>query len=222
MAILIPAFCFLLLTLGCSRYEACQPTIATQPIAKETPFVFPRENVRHLMAKIQIQDYEEEKEASREIRDSFARIIKFPENEELSRFTTLFFKELDLSESLNKESLSLPADSRWALPNTNALKFFYRVERDLNRAIDTMHAFSSSTNKQVQNCAREAELLFQCQRDFFASIRDLDYRELSPSDIPDKLSPEVLRAHAKLLEQQDRTFKEFNTFFSYLADLSSP
>ncbi|HSX26523.1 MAG TPA: hypothetical protein VLE89_05900 [Chlamydiales bacterium] len=209
-------FGILLLTAGCSHYEAT----ASEILIPQSNLIC--EKACHLMAKIQSQDYEMEKEASREIRDSFARIIKFPENEELSRFTTLFFKELDLSESLNKESLSLPADPRYALPNTNALKFFYRAERELNRAIDTMRPFTSSTNKQVQNCAREAELLFQSQRDFFASIRDIDYRELSTSDIPDKIPSEVLRAHAKLLEQQDRTFREFNTFFSYLADLSSP
>lgn len=184
------------------------PTPATPVAAKPI-------SVDYLAFSIESKKYEETSRKARRIKDAYARIIKFPENQELIHFSTAFFNGLSISEDLDRESILLPEDTQYDLPNANRLKFSYKAERDLNDVIGTFSKFINSPHQKIKQHAAEAVNYLQSQKEFFVAIREIDYRQLT--EIP----PEILLANAKLLEQQDRTFDLFHNFYSELSDPQS-
>lgn len=153
--------------------------------------------------------------AVQKVRNTYARIVHFPENRELAQFTSIFLKGLSVSEDLYEESLKLPVSNSVAMPNVNSLKFCYSLQRRFDRVISQLAPFTKSQDIHLSKAAEDATAYFAHQKALFASIAEVDYEKWNSLVVPAAVS----WAKAHFLEQRDFVCKRMMQFYSKLAEM---
>lgn len=151
------------------------------------------------------------------IKDTYARANKVIEDKEIIDFSIAFFKVLSMNEDLDQEIFCLSRKQN-ELPNIDSLKYLYSAEKQLDRMITIILPFTKCSNNQICFCAIESEKYFEYLNDVLIILRDVDYRNLKNSEMPEGIPPEVLKAKAKLIEQRDRMAMSIISLYSNIAD----
>jgi hypothetical protein len=188
-------FPFFLLLISCNHYALAPDLRTNEAIVTSN---FNSETASHLTSVIQKPTFIDWKFDITRIRNAYARVVCVLEDKEAIQFSSVFLKALTKSEELDMQALCL-SDSRENLPNTEALKFYYKAERELDAVIASLAAFTQSSNQEIKECASEAERYFNCQKDLYISIRSVDYRLLKQGNVPH----DVLQVNAKMLQQRE-------------------
>jgi hypothetical protein len=179
-----------------------------QPLISSTP-----EKASELLKRLQAYEYSKWVNSVQKIRNAYTNVMKLLEDKESIQFSVAFFKVLSISEDFEQRVFDLSQGSD-ELPNIEVLKFLYKSEKELNEMISVLTSFANSANDRIKYCALEAERYFQCQRDFFIALRNVDYRKLESNDDPFAIPPEVLRANARMLEQRDQMSETVIAFYN--------
>ena len=155
------------------------------------------------------------------IRNTYANVAKIIDDKESIDFSVAFLNGLSISEDLDQKSRGLYVIEEGYLPNTESLKFFYRAEKEVDNLLSSLNRFSTSRNNEIKQCASEVTAYLHAQKDFFIAIREIDYQSLELSQLSQAIPPEVLRAHAKLLEQRESMAQYLISFYESFAPTSS-
>ncbi len=152
-----------------------------------------------------VQSYDNDRweKTIQRIRNTYTNVVAIVSDKETIDFTVAFFNALSASEEIDQQSRNLYETNHNHLPNTDSLVFFYRAEKKFDELLTLLNQYANSSNKKIKECAMEAEDYIRCQKNFFIAIREIDYRTLELSRLSQVMPPEVLRAHAKLLEQRE-------------------
>ena len=205
-----------LLATSCSQYDT-QAAVYVMTYDQEEKVKFASEDACHLIQIIQHSHHENWKATIQKIQNTYTRVIKNLDDKEVNQFTIVFFGALSKSEDLDLQSLDL-LNANSTLPNTDSLMFLYRSEKELDTIIELVNHCTDSTNKEIKYCASAAKSYFECQKNLFIAVREVDYRNLQKCDIPERIPPEILRANAKLLEQRDHMSRLVIEFYENFAD----
>ncbi len=190
---------FLLIATSCTYNFTPAPVVNLE---LQAPNDFDPESAASLLKKMQESENGKWMLDLQKVRNSYAAVLPVVEDEQVVKFSVALFKSLALNEELDLDASWLP-HSKERLPNTTALKFFYEAEKRLDSMISLIREFVDCPQEDVKICAAKTVKYFQFRKDFFAAIRDVDYRRLRKRDVPMEIPPEVLRAGAKMLEQRD-------------------
>ncbi|MBU6383085.1 MAG: hypothetical protein KGR16_02065 [Verrucomicrobia bacterium] len=177
--------------------------------------------------KIRSYDYQTWENDIQKIRNTYLSVVKNLHDKEAIQFSGAFLKALSLSEEFDKQVFGL-SKRKLSLPNMDTLKFFYTAEKKLDEMISLLSPFTNSSSSATKLCATEAVKYFQYQKEFFVTVRDVDYSTIPESaiqeaiqeqeqDIPTLIPAEVLKANAKLLEQRDEMVNRVVLFYDSFA-----
>lgn len=208
-----------LFVVSCSQNNKFEPgaiVVVDRPInlfVDQSLILSNPEKASELLKRIQSYEYSKWVNNIQKIRNAHTNVMKLLDDKESIRFSVAFFKILSISEDFEQRVFDLSQGSD-DLPNIDVLKFLYKSEKELNEMISTLSPFTNSANDQIKCCALEAERYFQCQRDFFVAVRNVDYRRLESNDVPSAIPPEVLRANARMLEQRDQMSETVIAFYN--------